>query len=113
MKICSIPRSDLLLSRVLRKVQKDENGCWAWQGARNNCGYGVIGINHRLYLAHRAVWCYTHNTENTPEGFEIDHVCRNRACVCPHHLEAVTRSSNNKRYYSVLGKRGQPTALSA
>lgn len=81
-----------LLDRLSDKFVVGD-GCWEWTAARNQFGYGVI---HRLdegsRLAHRIL--YEMLVGPIPEGLELDHLCRNRGCVRPSHLEAVTRQVN-------------------
>lgn len=70
----------------------DENGCWIFRGYINTRnGYGYIGRKpaHRVY--------YEKHVGAIPAGLEIDHKCRNRACVNPDHLEPVTHSENALR----------------
>ncbi|WWV91859.1 HNH endonuclease [Microbacterium phage phiMiGM15] len=74
--------------------------CWHWQGARNVGGYGVFQVGSsrgtaRTRLAH--VWAYEHLIGTKPEGLDLDHLCRNRACVNPWHLDPVTRGVNVAR----------------
>jgi len=68
-----------------------EGGCWAWT-ARTSNGYGKYAMRVRGkvtdYRAHRLA--YQALVGPIPEGFQIDHLCRNRACVNPNHLEIVT-----------------------
>jgi hypothetical protein len=66
--------------------------CWQWQGALDTGGYGNIRYRSKLFLTHRIA--YIHFNGPIPPGLEIDHLCRNRACCQPKHLEAVTRSEN-------------------
>ena len=75
-------------------VVHPENGCWLWAGYVQGNGYGKIqrgGANH-VTFAHRVA--YESHKGPIPEGLQIDHVCRNRACVNPAHLRAVAQEAN-------------------
>ncbi len=71
-----------------------ENGCWLWQRTTTH-GYGHKPVNGRYVRAHR--WAYELLVGPIPEGLELDHLCRDRACINPAHLEPVTRRENAKR----------------
>lgn len=70
-------------------------GCWNWK-CSSSAGYGTMKLHDRTITgAHRVA--YTVFVGDIPAGLEIDHLCRNRLCVNPLHLEPVTRSENHKR----------------
>ncbi|GAB3776674.1 hypothetical protein GCM10027600_42800 [Nocardioides ginsengisegetis] len=66
-------------------------GCWIWKGHITRYGYGQL----RGKKAHRLV--YEAMVGPIPEGLVIDHLCRNRACVNPEHMEPVTNEENLDR----------------
>lgn len=67
---------------------RDDGGCWIWVGSIANTGYGQWKDNGRPMSAHR--WAYEFMVGPVPDGLQLDHLCRNRACVNPWHLEPVT-----------------------
>ncbi len=82
------------LERFWPNVIKQSIGCWEWNAALSN-GYGVFWAYGRQVKAAR--FAYEQAKGVIPEGLELDHLCRNKSCVNPDHLEAVTRSVNTLR----------------
>ncbi len=80
--------------RLMAKVVKQEGGCWVWTGL-TRAGYGRIKDKGHMVSAHRAT--YEHFRGPIPAGLQIDHLCRNRSCVNPDHLEPVDNRTNAMR----------------
>lgn len=72
-------------------VEDCQSGCWVWQRYINPDGYGTVGPKraHRVY--------YERYVGPIPEGMDLDHLCRNKTCVNPAHLEPVTEAENVRR----------------
>lgn len=78
------------------KVAVDvETGCWEWTAAKAKNGYAQFHFDQQTGYAHR--FAYVTLVGPIPDGLDIDHLCRNRGCVNPAHLEPVTRSVNLRR----------------
>ena len=70
-------------------------GCWNWTGAISAGKYGSIFYEGRMQKAHRVMWRLLRG--EIAGGLDLDHLCRNTACINPNHLEPVTRSENLRR----------------
>lgn len=72
--------------------------CQVWTGALKDKGYGQVSsgmARPKALAAHRAAYAYAYGS--IPQGLHIDHLCRNRACINPEHMEAVEPSENTRR----------------
>lgn len=73
------------------RVNKTSNGCWQWTGLLTKAGYGAMFARGE-HGAHRVSWLLHRGP--IPTGLQLDHLCRNRACVNPDHMEPVTVREN-------------------
>lgn len=83
--------------------------CWPWKAGKIPGGYGAVWDkridNNRL--AHRTA--YEMLVGPVPDGLEIDHLCRNRACVNPNHMEVVTAKENVLRGIGISAQNARKT----
>ena len=112
-KIASIRKECPLCGRVMRppnlvrhirahdlwRLVDASGDCWEWTGCLNHYGYGqaVPAVGPRE-PAHR--WAWRQLVGEIPAGLVLDHLCRNRTCVNPDHLEPVSIGENTRRGYS-------------
>jgi hypothetical protein len=83
-------------------LPEPNSGCWIWMGSIYGTGYGCITANKKYFLVHRVVYKCLRGT--IPSNLQIDHLCRNRICCNPDHLEPVTSKVNALRGNSILAK---------
>lgn len=92
---------DFEMARFWIKVDKTET-CWNWTAATDRSGYGLwtppkmTGV--RMSVAHRFSYLNA-NGGTIPEGHDVDHLCKNKSCVNPAHLEVVTHAENVRRAF--------------
>ena len=90
----------LLPQRWQDKITITADGCWEWQGWNSGNGYGKTSVNGKAMMAHRAI--YERVVGPIPKGLVLDHLCRNRPCCNPAHVEPVSTRVNTDRGDAVL-----------
>lgn len=87
-------RRRVTVDRFWEKVDKSDE-CWIWTASLDRHGYGQFKLSGKMLRAHRVA--YELMVGVIPDGLVIDHLCRNRACVRPDHLEPVAPIENVRR----------------
>lgn len=104
------------LARVMKKVIKDDSGCWLWQGSRHPKGYGQTAYRGKSINLHRAMWMVVHEVRLIEEQL-VCHKCDVRHCCNPDHLFLGDAKANNNdcagkgRHHNTVKthcKRGHP-----
>lgn len=90
----SKPPSPVMV-RLLSKTDRSGD-CWIWTGATNGVGYGRMSMPPKSYAYAHRVW-FEQLRGPIPAGLQLDHLCRNRLCCNPDHLEPVTNAENTRR----------------
>ncbi len=85
------------LTKFWSRVKKSNN-CWEWTATLDGRGYGKCYWKHKQLSSH--IISYQLMVGDVPEGLELDHLCRNKKCVNPDHLEAVTHRENMLRGFA-------------
>ena len=97
-------QKETLAAYVDDRVSIEPNsGCWLWLLSDGSHGYPQGSVptvtGQRVTLAHRLSYLAAHGA--IPAGYEVDHLCRNRCCVNPAHLEATTKHANRARQMGI------------
>ncbi len=93
------PPGTPLPERLRAKITiNSSNGCWEWQASLTTNGYGQIMVDKRKCYAHRIA--YEVFVGEIPSDLEIDHLCCNKRCINPQHLETVTSRENTARHFN-------------
>ncbi len=98
------------IERFLAKIIIAEVGCWEWTANLYWNGYGEFWDGNKYIRAHR--FSYEWFKGEIPDGLQLDHLCRNRACVNPDHLEVVTSRDNILRGIGFAVKNASATHCS-
>ena len=80
--------------RFWSKVEKTDT-CWLWKAGKTIDNYGRFKLNGKTQRSHRL--SFEFHKGKIPDGLQIDHLCKNRLCCNPDHLEAVTCKENINR----------------
>jgi hypothetical protein len=109
--IIECPDVEAWRARIEAHLAVDDLGCWVWTGSLDSGGYGkfraTIDGRKRSLSAHRAAWLAFRGS--IPYPLVPDHLCRNRACVNPEHMEVVTGRVNTQR--GLAGQGPRPRAV--
>lgn len=84
-----------IAEKLIAYSEDGEGGCRVWTRGKYYQGYGVCRHDGKYRKAHRV--SYEVFVGPIPDGLEMDHLCRNRACINPAHLEPVTHLENMRR----------------
>ena len=104
------------IDRIISKIDfpNDITKCWKFTNNSTSGGYKQLSVNSRTQMAHRVI--YALFIEKIPSKLQSDHLCRNRGCVNPTHIEPVSQKINILRGYGPCAinskkekcKRGHP-----
>ena len=101
--VCVTPEDIRLPSHVRKNIKVEdiprhnaaERHCWTWAGCKTPKGYGVTWHKGKTQFAHRLIYLLI--IGEIAKGLQVDHLCRNRSCCNPAHLEIVTLQENIRR----------------
>lgn len=87
--------------RILSHSVGGFGGCLSFSGVTDTNGYGRIKIGKKAYSTHRVIWAWFNQAE-IPDGMTVDHLCRNKSCCNPAHMDICTPGENSRRAPSVI-----------
>lgn len=82
----------MTFDEILERITITPAGCWEFSGAHLPSGYGSVRFNGRTHVLHKLMWEQKHGP--VTQGLQLDHLCRNRGCCNPDHVEPVTQKVN-------------------
>lgn len=91
--------------KLVERIWVAPSGCWVWVGAISGYGYGQFSWRGKTYRAHRLVY----EAVKGPNEAGLDHLCRNKRCVNPDHLEPVSARTNTLRGTSTVAQNAAKT----
>lgn len=86
------------------RVRYTYSACWEWTARLSDRGYAVLDIDNKTVRVHKYLWEHLHG--QVPKGKELDHLCHNKCCINPNHLEPVTHLENMRRRRKTICQKG-------
>lgn len=103
---------DRIIANIWVIEGEESDGCWHWLRRVNNDGYPQLTVwdketkkNHKRYVHHLILEDASCLGLKRPKGLDVGHLCHNRSCVNPNHLEFMTRSQNILMIYQRASER--------
>lgn len=96
-----------VLRRIAERTTVTDAGCWECSYSKDTSGYAQISFLSGMELVHRLTFTAAHGY--VPARLQIDHLCRNRSCCNPAHLEAVTSRENGLRGDTIQARNAAAT----
>ncbi len=82
---------------IIPETDPTLGNCWGWRGVSwKTTGYSRVNAENRSHQAHRVG--YEHFVGPIPDGYDLDHLCMNKWCVRPTHLDPVSHAENIRRW---------------
>jgi hypothetical protein len=99
-------QSKIPIENFKKHIQITKEGCWEWTAKiHKNTGYGYFTVKGKTHLSHR--FSYKYFKGEIPLNLCIDHICENRKCVNPEHLQAITLKQNILKGKSVCAQKAK------